>query len=77
MPICASATPSHTLSLVHVTHVKEKIGHRTDFHRYLPFISHEFMYPTLDGWIINTTAQRFCLHHRAFPVIVENLVCLT
>jgi hypothetical protein len=29
-PICASATPSHIPSLVHVSHAKEKSGCRTD-----------------------------------------------
>ena len=75
-PICASATLSHIPSLVHVSHAKEKSGSRTDaLHR--PFESLGLTYLTLDGRNICTTAQRFCLPRREFPVAVENLMCLT
>lgn len=71
--ICASATPSHIPSSVPVSHAKEKSGFRTDaLHR--PFKSLGLMYLTLDGRNICTTAQRFCLPRREFPVVAGNLV---
>ena len=71
--ICASATPSHIPSSVPVSHAKEKSGSRTSaLHR--PFKSLGLTCLTLDGRNICTTAQRFCLLRREFPVVAGNLL---
>lgn len=74
--ICASATPSHIPFLAHVSHAKEKSGFRTGFPFVGLFKSLELKYLTLDGRNICTTAQRFCLPPREFPVATENLMLI-
>jgi len=76
-PICVSATPWHIRSLVHVLHAKEQSGFRTDSLRCPLFKSLGLMCLSLDGRNTRTTAQRFCLRHREFPVAAEDLLGLT
>ena len=74
--ICASVTPSHTPSSVHVMHAKHLIGWRT-----IPigvfFPNPGLMHLTLAGITTITTAQMFYLLIRKSPVSIEKLSCLT